>query len=187
MPNPRGRPRSIDLSAYHCPNPRCPNASSGKQNLVAHGTYRTAAGEELRRITCRTCNTTFSSHPTRRPRQHISNKTINYAIFLLTKGLPISLAAEIAHASPGTIKAALNRIAHNFGASLDLRIQELAINGKELELLLESVRNNQLRQRAIEWNRRKRQDATFTGEIRIQLALAQLTAQRPRLLSRLHR
>ncbi len=187
MPHPPRSRRSIDLTAYHCPNPKCRDRLRERQNLVARGTYQTKAGEVRRLITCRTCGRTFSSHPSRQPPRRVGENTINYAIFLLTKGIPISLVARLVHTNPNIISASLRRIAHDFRSFLDIQAKEPAINGKELELLFEYVRNNQLRQRAMEWRRRNRQDPTFTKEIRIQISLAQLAVRRPRLRSRLHR
>ncbi len=187
MSNPPGPRRSIDLSAYHCPNQDCPDVTTGRQNLVAHGTYRTKAGEQRRIILCRSCRRTFTSHHNQGDARYTNEATFHSAMLLLTKGIPIRIVAARVHVNEKTVGSWLHLVAHNDWWYLELLDKIPTINEKELRELLTRTRNHELRQRAAEWVHNARRDPTFTQNINKELRYQTLATRRPRLRSRLHR
>ncbi len=163
-----GRPRTVNLSRYSCPNLQCPDHhKTNANNLVSDGTYQTRTGAQ-QKMHCLTCGTRFSSHP---PgplgNRYLHETTIALALVLLANGIPINRVAYVTCTTENTLTTWLKRIARDPDRFTPLLLTHPHLDPAKLDALLAAVREGRLRQQAARWIWRTRKDPEFAERMAI--------------------
>jgi len=151
----RGRKPLYDLSQISCPNSACPGfRKSGGSRIVANGTYPTRGGAGQRYL-CQTCGRSFCRQSgTIFEGLHTPEDKVISTLKLLAKGITLRKAAEIMEKKPDTLKQWLFRMAGRSEAVNQRLLRELGVSRSELDALWQTVRQNELRRRAVLWRKK---------------------------------